>query len=95
MRGESEGVMTVDVECPACRATGVYSGFAEPKGVAVVCLRCDGTGRQKLSYKPFTVRKRRDGVETVKRSQGAFIGTGVGPAGAGVSYEDFLRGRMP
>lgn len=35
---------TVKAECSACGGSDLYVGFAEPKGAAVVCVKCDGTG---------------------------------------------------
>lgn len=52
------------IECDACGGTGLYSGFAEPKGVAVVCGRCSGRGYY-LSGKPFKKLRRKRGVHTV------------------------------
>ena len=86
---------TVEAECSSCSGTGVYRGFAEPKGVGVVCLNCDGEGKRTIEYKLFTGRKRCDGVQEVRRSAGSFIATGVGPAGESVTYEEFLAGTMP
>ena len=96
--------MKVEAECKACGATGLYRGFAEPKGVAVVCLTCKGSGKETLDvpegsnvvYKPFTKRKKDTGhIHTVRRSAGSFIGTGVGPTGGSVTYQQFIDGRMP
>jgi len=36
--------MKVKVKCTACEATGVYHGFMEPPGVAVICYICSGKG---------------------------------------------------
>lgn len=85
------------IECDACDATGIYRGFAEPEGVGVVCLKCDGTGCVTLNIrvKPFTERKRRADVKIVQISRGAFVATGVGPMGNGVSYQDWLKGKGP
>lgn len=88
-------VMSVEAECGSCDGTGIYRGFAEPKGVGVVCLNCDGTGRKVIKYKPFGGRRTRDDVKTVRRSAGSFIATGVGPTGGSVTYEEFLSGKMP
>lgn len=87
--------MKVDTECSSCSGTGIYRGFAEPPGVGVVCLNCDGTGCRAIEYKLFTSRKTRNDIKTVRRSQGTFIGTGVGPGGGAVSYQDFVNGKMP
>lgn len=86
---------SVNIECPSCGGTGLYHGMAEPKGVGVVCLSCEGTGCRKYQYTPFTGRKRRDDIVTVQRSRGTFIFTGCGPVGESISYEDFLNGEMP
>jgi len=82
-------------QCKACGGTGIYRGFAEPEGVGVICQSCAGTGCVEIRYEPFTERRRRSGVHTVRRSSGTFIATGVGPTRGSVSYEEFLRGRMP
>lgn len=86
---------TIEMECPSCRGTGVYSGLAEPSGVAVVCIHCEGTGCGKIVYTPFTGRKRRQGIHTVRLSAGTFLATGVGPRGGSVTYEEFLAGKVP
>lgn len=86
----------IKIECSACGATGIYRGFAEPKGVGVICVECKGTGCKLLAYTPFRCRKQRQDVVTVCRSRGGFIATGIGPdAGGSVSYKDFLAGKVP
>jgi hypothetical protein len=61
---------TIKVMCPSCGGTGVYCGFAEPKGVGVVCVKCDGTGCADLSYEPFTKRQHKM-TESTKGDAGA------------------------
>lgn len=85
----------IQTECGSCGGTGVYCGFAEPKGVGVVCLGCNGTGCATVEYKEFTGLKKRKGVDTVRLSRGTFIATGVGPAGSSVTYQEFLDGKRP
>ena len=87
--------VTVNTECKDCGGTGLYSGFAEGKGVAVVCLGCKGTGCASLTYTPFVRRKGRRDIKTVRCSRGSFIGTGVGPTGGSVTYAEFTKGKMP
>jgi len=87
--------MKVDSRCGSCGGTGLYKGFAEPEGVAVVCVNCGGSGCRVIEYEPFTGRVEREGVRTVRQSRGTFIGTGVGPAGGSVTYDQFRRGQMP
>ena len=88
-------MVEVEVECGACGATGIYHGFAEPEGVGVVCSRCKGKGKIKISYTPFTGRKIRSDIKKVRLSKGSFIGTGIGPVGEEISYEEFFNGKMP
>lgn len=82
---------SMKVACDSCDSTGLYCGFAEPKGEAVICLDCKGIGAQDLVYKEFTGRKRRSGISTVRRSQGRFVPLGVGGAGQAMSYDEFTR----
>lgn len=86
---------TVKAECKSCGGTGLYSGFAEPKGTAVICLECGGTGCMKITYTPFTKRRGDTGIHTVRRSCGSFIGAGVGPVGGSITYKEFQQGKMP
>ena len=85
----------IKTECSSCNGTGLYRGFAEPPGVAVICLHCDGEGCKEINYTPFSGRKSRNDVKTVQRSSGSFIGTGVGPSGKSISYQEFLQGKRP
>jgi len=69
----------VDAECRACGGTGLYIGMAERHGAAVVCSRCKGTGKERMSisYIPFTGRKKRMGVVRVfEFNSGYVIGNG-------------------
>jgi hypothetical protein len=85
----------VKAECSSCGGTGIYCGFAEPKGVGVVCLNCKGNGHREIEYVPFTGLKKRFGIDTVRLSNGSFIATGIGPTGTAITYEDFLQGKRP
>ena len=87
--------VTVKAECSSCGGTGVYRGFAEPKGVGVICLDCQGSGCREITYTPFISRKRRDGINEVRVSRGRFICGPIGPGETSVSYDDFLNGKMP
>jgi hypothetical protein len=84
---------TVKAECNSCDGTGIYCGFAEPKGVGVICLTCDGTGCQTITYKPFEKLKKRRDIQKVARSRGSFIATGVGPTRELITYDEFLAGK--
>lgn len=88
-------VVSLDVECDSCTGTGLYSGMCEGPGVAVVCLRCRGTGRVELRVKTFERRRGRRDIKTVRRSAGSFIATGCGPVGREITYKQFKKGEMP
>ena len=85
----------VKAQCCSCNGTGLYCGFCEPKGVAVVCCTCAGTGCETIRYTPFTKRRDKRGVKTVRVSRGTFIVTGVGPCGSSVTYAEFQKGIKP
>ena len=55
----------VRAECSSCSGTGIYCGFAEPKGYGVICNTCGGTGCRIISYKLFAGRNPKPGVEKV------------------------------
>lgn len=86
--------MQAEAECGSCSGFGLYRGIAEPVGVAVICLDCNGTGCRKIDYTPFTGRKQRADVVSVQRSRGSFI-LACGPTGESVTYAEFLSGKMP
>lgn len=86
----------VDVKCKSCRGRGIIHGSFEPEGVAVVCIHCKGTGCKKLAIEleeePFDQRMILPGITTVKVS--AFLPEGR-VEHEGITYEDFLRGKLP
>jgi uncharacterized radical SAM superfamily protein len=72
------------VECSACGATGLYKGFAEPEGHAVVCHRCGGKGYREMKEvsvdsKIFNRRKRKNGIQHVLLDGGTWFSRS-GPA---------------
>lgn len=82
---------TIYTRCADCDGTGLYSGFCEGAGHAVICLGCGGTGCAKLQYIPFTRRRPRRDIKTVAVSQGKSIITGTGSkAGTTMTYIEFL-----
>ncbi len=85
----------VKIECRSCCATGLYKGFAEPKGTAVVCLSCSGSGEETIQYTPFTKRKGKQGIKIVNLSRGGLLVTGVGAVGKSITYAEFQRGVLP
>ncbi len=78
------------IECAACSGTGLYRGFAEPKGVAVICNRCGGSGAG-LGTKPFTGRHMKTGITRVINDGGLwFARKGVSPTD-GISIQEFYE----
>lgn len=82
---------TIKTECPSCSATGLYEGMCESDGSAVICLSCNGTGCKEITYRPYTGRKKRRSITSIKRSRGTFVGTGVGGTGPAMTYDEFER----
>jgi len=98
----------MEIECPACSGTGLYQGIGEGKQVAVICNKCKGTGSflYVFSYNIFTKRKIKKGIERVYlNSMGYKINlgkikfeNGIGEIDMnkeGISYLEFLNGKMP
>lgn len=56
---------SLTIECPDCGGTGLYQGFAEPTGTAVVCHACGGRGYKVFLYNEFTGRKKKKGIHRV------------------------------
>lgn len=79
-------------ECESCRGTGLYQGFCEPEGVAVVCHGCGGRGWAIHKYTEFTGRKRKNKIKIIRISRGSFIATGVGGINnSDMTYDEFRR----
>jgi len=83
--------MKIIIQCSSCNGTGLYSGFAEPKGEAVICLGCGGQGWEHFNYSEYTGRKKKAGIKTISKSAGTFLATGVGPVGKSMTYDEFER----
>lgn len=86
--------ITVKATCDECEGSGVYQGFAEKKGEAVVCEACDGEGCYSITYTPFKGRTKVEGVDKVYWSAGSTLGA-CGPIGNPVTYKEFRAGKMP
>jgi len=76
-------------ECVVCGASGLYRGFAEPKGTAAVCRECGGTGC--IDVTPFARRRGVEGVTTVRRLAPRLGGRDC----PSVTYSEFQQGKMP
>lgn len=88
-----------DEKCTSCDGTGVYSGMAEGKNVAIVCHTCKGTGcaHVKIKYEDFEKRiVRKDIKHIYEVNPGICIGEGDGYKFSdfgGMPYEDWLAGK--
>lgn len=81
---------TIEGECSACQGTGLYVGFAEKDGAAVVCHHCRGSGKMNLEFRRFTGRKKREGVQRVYATN---VGIWVTPSvPGGVSFSAWESG---
>ena len=54
---------TIKTQCTSCGGTGLYEGMCEKPHEPVICLSCDGTGCETISYEPYTGRKAKRGVK--------------------------------
>lgn len=76
--------IAIEHECPSCKGTGLYVGFAERDGAAIVCKSCAGTGKalHVFRYKEFTGRKRRlNVIQVYGHNPGISIGADRIPGG--------------
>lgn len=89
----TEKNIQIEVQCPSCEGTGLYKGFAEGEGCAVVCSVCKGTGKSSYFYHPFTGRKGRKGIKRVFRSSCGYGSTAKGEGGC--TYEEWKAGQRP
>ena len=80
---------TITQECTSCHGTGLYSGFCEGKGEAVICCDCSGKGWNFYTYNEFSGRKKKKGIKSISYSKGNFILTGVGAVGESMTYAEF------
>ena len=90
-----------DCQCDTCEGTGLYQGMGERDGFAVVCHRCEGTGKRHevITYRDFNGQKRRKGVKQVLEVNPG-IGAGVSEehgltleSFGGIPYKDWVEGK--
>ncbi len=81
--------MNEKMECRSCGATGLYKGFAEPKGTAVVCANCGGKGYVLQTGTLFTFIKKKEGVQKVIMDGGTWMLRGASPKT--ISIEEFEK----
>ena len=96
-----------EIECRSCKGTGVYVGFAEHDGAAVVCHSCDGSGKINFSqtFTKFSGKKIKKGVKRVYDGSHGYVitakdiiceGKNFPFSEVGVDYESwFNEGKEP
>jgi hypothetical protein len=77
----------IEIECTACRGTGVYRDWCWLPGIGDLCLDCEGSGKVEYEYTPFTGRKKRADVNKVRLLMNYRV---PDPYNA-ISYEEFLQ----
>lgn len=102
--------MKININCPNCNGTGLYIGFAERDGAAVICYKCKGTGKKEYEYTPFNGRNIKSGVTRVFSKNQGYILKGSGSIDyelddntklhiefdkVGVSHNEWLHGKQP
>lgn len=98
----------LDVECPECSGTGLYKGFAEQDGCAVVCSSCKGTGKYKFQYEYKEFKKRNIRKDVKRVFDGSHVygcsakdytdketGKTIHFSKYGCTYEEWLKGIKP
>lgn len=100
-------IIDLDVCCTKCKGTGLYKGIAEQGASAVICMRCNGTGKEHIheEYERFVERKQRDDVKRVYKTAGGFgitdentktdSGDIIPFSEYGCSYNEWKRGIEP
>jgi hypothetical protein len=84
----------IQIQCPDCRGKGVYQGFAEKQGAAVICHSCNGRGWTMFRYDEFNGIVQTKGIKTVFARNHGFVLTTDSPGG--VSYKEWLLdGKKP
>jgi DnaJ-class molecular chaperone len=82
------------VECGSCGGTGLYKGFAEPEGYAVICRNCGGKGYTEATHvsseaKIFERRKRKNGIRYVMTDGGAWFVRGAASQTPHITIDEF------
>lgn len=92
------------IECPSCKGTGLYKGFAEKDNCAVVCFSCKGNGFIEYHYEEFNGIKTRDDVKRVFEGSFGYAQSDkdykdgevdIKFSQGGCSYEEWLNGETP
>jgi len=93
-------IFTVNEICDECDGTGLYIGFGEQDGAAVVCHRCGGTGCFKYNHTYEKFETKILSKEKIKRVFECNPGITIGSNDevklsdfGGMPYKDWLMGK--
>lgn len=96
--------LTMEIECPHCDGTGLFQHYSAKEGSAYSCYHCKGTGKAIITYKPFSGRRKKDGVTRIFEQVGRNHwgsdhtfenGLTIRFSEGGCSYEEWLDGVQP
>jgi hypothetical protein len=87
--------IVIEEQCSECGGSGVYKGFAEKGGLAVVCIHCNGTGKYtfKHSYKEFVGIQKRNSIKWVIPINPGYSLSENSPDIGGMSYDEWQSGK--
>jgi hypothetical protein len=107
VENEDKFIITGKVKCKTCKGSGLYKGMCEGGASAVECYGCGGKGFSYIrqEFDKFSERKIISCVRRVYHTAGPYRisdedwatedGTLIRFSEAGVSYQDWLRGKEP
>lgn len=84
----------IEAQCSSCNGSGLYSGMAESGDLAVVCSRCDGSGKMTITYTPFTGRKKRRGIKRVILTNTGYKLNAELVGSYGLTYKEWWDGKL-
>jgi len=87
-------MISIPIKCPECGGTGLYRGFGEKNGAAVVCSGCKGTGKgmQHHEYEDFDGKVPVKDVKRVYRINVGWTLFGDATDMGGIPYDDWAAG---
>ena len=55
----------IEIECPECNATGLWSGVYGRDDLARICEKCNGSGKIIINFIPFFMKRKIKNVKHV------------------------------
>lgn len=100
----TEQTKKIDIQCESCEGTGIYKGRCEKEESGVICLTCNGSGKDILEYIPFIERKLRTDIKRVYSETAhnkindedqEYLGKTIHFSKYGCTYDEWLQGIIP